>query len=69
MQAEDTVISGVDDLQKLTDSVNTIANHHGLYVNLNKTKIVDFRISVIVKPEERCYLNGNPIAKFDDVFI
>jgi hypothetical protein len=33
--------------------MNVIANDHGLYVNLNETKIVVFRSRGNVKPEER----------------
>jgi hypothetical protein len=53
--ADDTVIfsENVEDLQNLINSVNVIANDHGLYVNLNKTKIVVFRSRGNVKPEER----------------
>jgi hypothetical protein len=44
MYADDTVISvifneNVEDLQNLINSINVIANDHGLYVNLNKTKL------------------------------
>jgi hypothetical protein len=43
----------VEDLQNLINSVNVIANDHGLYVNLNETQIVVFRSRGNVKPEER----------------
>jgi hypothetical protein len=54
MYADDTVIfsENVEDLQNLINSVNVIANDHGLYVNLNKTKIVVFRSRSNVKPED-----------------
>ena len=55
MYADDTVIfsENVEDLQNLINSVNVIANDHGLYVNLNETQIVVFRSRGNVKPEER----------------
>jgi hypothetical protein len=68
MYADDTVIfsENVEDLQNLINSVNVIANDHGLYVNLNKTKIVVFRSRGNVKSEERWSLNGNPVEICDD---
>jgi hypothetical protein len=41
MYADDTVIfsENVEYLQNLINSVNVIANDHGLYVNLNKQKL------------------------------
>ena len=55
MYADDTVLfsENVENLQNLINSVNVIANDHGLYVNLNVTKIVVFRSRGNVKPEER----------------
>jgi hypothetical protein len=55
MYADDTVIfsENVEDLQNLINSVNVIANDHGLYVNLNETTILVFRSRGNVKPEER----------------
>jgi hypothetical protein len=41
-------------------------NLPGLYVNLNKTKIVVFRSRGNVKPEERWSLNCNPVEICDD---
>lgn len=68
MYADDTVIfsENVEDLQNLINSVNVIANDHGLYVNQNKTKIEVFRSRGNVKPEERWSLNGNPVEICDD---
>ena len=59
MYVDDTVIfsENVEDLQNLIISVNVIANDHGLYVNLNETKIVVFRSGGNVKPEERWSFN------------
>ena len=55
MYADYTVVfsENVEDLQNLIDSVYTIANDHGLYVNLNQTQIVVFRSRGNVKAEER----------------
>ena len=66
MYADDTVISvifseNVEDLQNLINSINIKANDHGLYVNLNKTKIVVFRSRGSVMPEERWSLNGTHV--------
>ena len=69
MYADDTVIfsENVENLRNLINSVNVIANDHGLYVNLNETKIVVFRSRGNVKPEERWSLSGNPVEICDDV--
>ena len=68
MYADDTVIfsENVEDLQNLINSVNVIANDHGLYVNLNETQIVVCRSRGNAKPEERWSLNGNPVEICDD---
>ena len=41
MYADDTVVfnENVEDLQNKIDSISTIANDHGLYVTLSKTKL------------------------------
>ena len=71
MYADDTVIfsENVEDLQNLINSVNVIANDHGLYVNLNKTKIVVFRSRGNVKPEERWSLNRVILLKYVMIFL
>ena len=53
MYADDIVVfnENVEDLQNIIDSISTIANDHGLYVTLSKTKIVVFRSRGNIKAE------------------
>ena len=61
MYADDTVLLSEDDLQKMINSVNICSNEYGLYINLQKTKIVIFRNRGHFKAGEKWFLNGNKI--------
>ena len=68
MYADDTVIfsENIAELQKMIDVINTYSSNYNLHINLSKTKVVVFRNKGIIKPEEKWFINGQPIESCNE---
>ena len=60
MYADDLVIMGdtIGNVQKLLDTLSEFCDKWGLFVNMDKTKLMVFRNGGIIKQNEVVYLNG-----------